>query len=136
MPQETIRVGAAAIILCDGGIVLGIRKKAGNKGKRVFPGGKIHRGETAEAAMRREIREETGITNLLTVQSIGFVESLPSDDDETHRIIIVFLVCTQERPLSQPQSDLSDPRVFPLQELPENISPLCKKMLKLYNGEG
>jgi 8-oxo-dGTP diphosphatase len=58
------RIGVAAgILVDDGGNVL-LTERIGDSpfaGLWEFPGGKIHSGETAAAAMRRELAEELGI---------------------------------------------------------------------------
>lgn len=52
---------AAVIFEMDGGIVLTQRDIEPGYGKWTFPGGFMDRGETAEAAARREAREEAGV---------------------------------------------------------------------------
>ncbi len=47
-----------------------------------LPGGKIEGGETPEAAARREVTEETGIT-LTTTETLGSVEPPPARDDRS-----------------------------------------------------
>ena len=51
-----------ALIFDEAGRVLGCRRPAGkaHAGKWEFPGGKIENGESAEAALAREIEEELG----------------------------------------------------------------------------
>ncbi|MCL4461756.1 MAG: (deoxy)nucleoside triphosphate pyrophosphohydrolase [Nitrospirae bacterium] len=57
---EAVRVACA--VLVRGGQVLAARRGVGfHAGKWEFPGGKIEAGETAEAAMVRELQEELGI---------------------------------------------------------------------------
>jgi phosphoglycolate phosphatase-like HAD superfamily hydrolase/ADP-ribose pyrophosphatase YjhB (NUDIX family) len=61
-PLETMPVGAVGALLLDaGGRVLLLRSDLWNN-RWGIPGGKIKRGETSEAALRREITEETGLT--------------------------------------------------------------------------
>jgi len=55
--MKTIRV-AAAVIEKDGKIFAAARGYGDYKGYWEFPGGKLEPGETAEEALKREIREE------------------------------------------------------------------------------
>ena len=56
-----IRV-TAAVIWRDGRLLLGQRPPSGvEPGRWEFPGGKVQAGETAEAALARELEEELGI---------------------------------------------------------------------------
>jgi 8-oxo-dGTP diphosphatase len=59
--QPPVRV-VAAVMEKDGKVLIARRRK-GDKlaGKWEFPGGKIEPGESPEAALRRELREELGI---------------------------------------------------------------------------
>lgn len=55
-------VAAASAVLLRGGAVLLVERGAGAAvGRWSLPGGHIEPGETAEAAARREVREETGL---------------------------------------------------------------------------
>jgi 8-oxo-dGTP diphosphatase len=62
-PYELLLVVAAALVDPDGRVL--IAQRPGGKsmaGLWEFPGGKIEKGETPEAALIRELREELGIT--------------------------------------------------------------------------
>lgn len=54
-------VGASAVVLREGRVLLGRRRGAHGGGTYAFPGGKISPGEQPIDAVIREIREETGL---------------------------------------------------------------------------
>jgi ADP-ribose pyrophosphatase YjhB (NUDIX family) len=67
------KVAACTIAVVDGGIVLLKRANEPQKGKWVFPGGYVDRGEEVSAAAIRETREEVkmrvGLTGILDAYS-------------------------------------------------------------------
>ncbi len=69
-----IAAAAAVIIECQGKILFGLRKHEPGKGMLDLPGGFVDRGESAEAAALREVREETGIE----LPQIRYLFSLPN----------------------------------------------------------
>lgn len=61
MESKSISV-AAAILKQDGRVLIGKRPEGGSlAGYWEFPGGKLRKGETPEACVRRECREELGV---------------------------------------------------------------------------
>jgi 8-oxo-dGTP diphosphatase len=54
-------LGAAAVVIHDGRVLLIRRGKAPDAGEWSIPGGAVELGESVEDALRREIREETGL---------------------------------------------------------------------------
>lgn len=61
-PQQQIGVGV--IIIRDGKVLLGKRKGALGSGTWSFPGGHLEWDESVEECARREVAEETGLSNL------------------------------------------------------------------------
>ena len=57
-----VRLAVSVAIVTDGGILLVERRRGASKGLFAFPGGKVEPGETLEAAARRELMEETGLS--------------------------------------------------------------------------
>ena len=63
MPHELLLVVAVALVDPDGRVLIAQRPEGKSMaGLWEFPGGKIETGETPEAALIRELREELGIT--------------------------------------------------------------------------
>jgi 8-oxo-dGTP diphosphatase len=76
-----MRLSVKVFILDAAGRVLVLRRSAASKnhaGRWDFPGGKTDPGETFEEALRREVREETGLVIALT-HVIGADESVVAD---------------------------------------------------------
>ena len=78
MQEHVFALSAKVVILDDDGNCLLLKrsmKSKGNPGKWEFPGGKADPGETFEAALLREISEETGLK--IALQHVaGAAESL------------------------------------------------------------
>lgn len=62
MSQDQALIVVAAVMECDGKILIGQRKRTGRHPlKWEFPGGKVEAGEDPREALRRELREELAI---------------------------------------------------------------------------
>jgi 8-oxo-dGTP diphosphatase len=59
-PQQPV-VGVGAVVLIEGRVVLVRRAHPPMEGQWTLPGGTVELGETLEAALVREMREETGL---------------------------------------------------------------------------
>ena len=92
-----------------------------------LPGGGLKRGETFEAAARREACEEAG-ADLGELQFWGlysFLKGAKSDH-------VVYYLCEDFRLNGQTDFEIADCRFFPLTELPPDISNGAKKLLQEY----
>jgi len=75
---EGIVVGVAGVVWNEAGQVLLIRRRNPPRaGQWSLPGGKLERGESLHQALKREIREETG----LEVEILGLAGVAEIDDD-------------------------------------------------------
>ena len=93
MPQAYPRPGVSVVVLQGGDVLLVQRGKGAYRGLWSLPGGAIELGETAEAAARRELMEETGL--LASDLTLGDVADVILRDAagavEAHYTIAVFV---------------------------------------------
>lgn len=82
--MSPVRIRASAIITRGNQILLMHRKKAG-KEYWVLPGGGVEQGETAEAAVAREVKEETNLDVVQVKHAFNFAS--PYDNGHGIRIL-------------------------------------------------
>ena len=100
------RIRVAAIIPDEDGIIL-VRHQKGDQAYDLLPGGGVEAGETLEAALKREVLEETGLT--CQVLDPLFINDSIAPDGTRHVVQITFLV----RPTGgELRVDPEDPRVL------------------------
>ncbi len=89
LDQPVVGVGGIAI---EGTRLLLIqRSRPPFAGRWSLPGGKLHSGETLEQALRREMREETGLDVEVTGYA-GILESIFPEGSPNHYIILDYYV--------------------------------------------
>jgi len=92
-PERPI-VGVGAVVLDDEGrVLLARRAHEPLKGEWSLPGGAVEVGETLEAAVAREILEETGVLVAVgpVVEVLDRIEKTSDDRVEYHFVIIDYL---------------------------------------------
>lgn len=115
MKQPMIAVGA---IVWRGDQVLLIKRgKAPRKGEWSIPGGRIHWGETLEDAVRREVREETGVV----LSALHHCETLEARFAQsgrlTRHIILVDFSARWKSGRVRAGDDAADARFYPYAEI-------------------
>jgi 8-oxo-dGTP diphosphatase len=98
--NPTLIVVAAALVDADGRVLLQQRPPGRQmEGLWEFPGGKIERGETPEAALIRELREELGIeTEEACIAPVAFA-SAPLDG---RHLLLLLYICRKWRGNPEP----------------------------------
>ncbi len=112
---------AAAVALIDPDKRVLIAKRPEGKimaGYWEFPGGKLHAGETPEAALKREVEEEIGIT-LGCFAPLGFI----SEAREAEHVLVLLYLCREWQGIPQPKEGQELAWVRPLKLKEYNILP-------------
>lgn len=108
------KVAVDGIVLYNKKIVLIKRKNPPFKGRYAIPGGFVEYGETTESALKREVREETGL-NTEIIDLVG-VYSDPDRDPRGHVISICYLALG-EGDLNA-DTDAESVNLFPVDNIP------------------
>lgn len=112
---DTPIVGVGAVIIKSGMILLEKRKNEPGKGKWSIPGGVVEVGEELQQALKREVKEETGL-NAASCSLIDVVDSISLDEKgavKFHFVIIDYFVRTEEG-FPQAASDADELRWVPM----------------------
>lgn len=111
-------LGVGALIIEADSIVLIQRGKEPLKGYWSIPGGAVETGERLEAALLREVREETGL-EVEVVRLIEIFERIIKDDDERakHHYVLIDYLCRKTGGELQSGDDACAVRWVPRNEL-------------------
>ncbi|MEJ0009397.1 MAG: 8-oxo-dGTP diphosphatase MutT [Alphaproteobacteria bacterium] len=98
--MKTVLVAAMALIDADGRVLLTQRPEGkAMAGLWEFPGGKVEPGETPEAAVRREMREEIGVE---ICENCFAPLTFVSHTYETFHLVMMLYVCRRWENIPQP----------------------------------
>jgi ADP-ribose pyrophosphatase YjhB (NUDIX family) len=129
-PTGPFTIGVGGVVI-DRDRVLLVRLTYGHKGW-ILPGGYVKSTETIGQAVRREVREETG----LAVEPIKIVSVRSRAEDAKCDIYVAFLVEVSGGELRPDQTEISDLRYFTLDEMesrsdvPKLNTWIVKRILK------
>jgi ADP-ribose pyrophosphatase YjhB (NUDIX family) len=96
-----------------------------------LPGGGVKRGESAGAALARELAEEAGITDVSVERILGAYHNRGEGKDD---YVLVFIVRAADPAQLRPADRLEIERAawFPLNALPPDVSPATARRLAEY----
>lgn len=119
-----------AVIIRDNKIALGLRHYTPDKWKTVsvwtVPGGRCDPGETIEETLRREVKEEIGVTDLTISEFLGEHPGAKEGD-----LIQVFLCSSEQDLCNMEPHKFSEWRWFGHDEWPEDfINPHVEELFK------
>jgi 8-oxo-dGTP diphosphatase len=86
------------------------------RGRWAIPGGFVHLNESLEAAARRELKEETGVTDVYLEQLYTFGD--PRRDPRGHVISVAYIALVPEPLAVKGGSDAREARWWSIQQLP------------------
>ncbi len=127
-------VGVGAIIVKEDKILLIKRAYEPNKGLWSIPGGLVRLGESLEEALKREVKEETGVS--IEVKDVAFVgeEIFKENDIKYHYIIVDFLakiICGEFKA----GSDAEAVKWFSFDEIGEECVEFVRKIVNKLKSE-
>jgi ADP-ribose pyrophosphatase YjhB (NUDIX family) len=113
-------LGVGAVVFKGGEVLLVRRGQEPAKDSWSLPGGLVELGETMEAAIQRELMEETGIRVCLLGVAAVLERIFPDPDGRiAYHYVLVDFLCDYLDGALTPGSDITAARFVPLSGLPE-----------------
>src|SRR3990170_232288 len=106
------KIAVGGIVVNDGDLLMVRRAKEPGMGLWSIPGGHVEHGEYLTDAVRREVKEETGL-DVEVADLVGILEVLGPD----HLVILDFGARVETRAEPAPSDDVSEARWVPLEEV-------------------
>jgi len=124
--METVRTRTAGgIVLGDGGTIALVKTKGG--AAWTFPKGHVEEGESDEEAARREIEEETGVSDLEYIDDLGSYEryrigAAGHDDDRSElKEVHLFLFAAPMHASLAPTKEIGEAQWIPYREVADHL---------------
>ncbi len=130
--KDYIGVGCGAFIINDKGeLLLQLRNKAPEKEYWSIPGGRVELFETFEEAVKREVKEETGV-EVEVISLLGICDHIIKNE-ERHWVSPSYLckIVEGEPQILEPTKHL-DMKWFALNKLPERITITTQVAIRNY----
>ena len=130
--KDYIGVGCGAFIINDKKeLLLQLRNKAPEKEHWCIPGGRVELFETFEEAVKREVKEETGV-EVEIIRLLGICDHIIKKE-ERHWVSPSYLckIVKGEPKIMEPTKHL-DLKWFPLDNLPEKITITTRDAIRNY----
>jgi 8-oxo-dGTP diphosphatase len=116
-------VGVGAVVIHQGRVLLIRRGKEPLRGRWVVPGGTVELGETLEAAIVREVREETGLV-VVPREVVTVFDRIERDGDSVrYHYVIVDYLCDYVSGTPRASSDAEDVALVAEADLPRYDLP-------------
>jgi ADP-ribose pyrophosphatase YjhB (NUDIX family) len=128
---DVVTLGVQGIVVDDASRVLLIRH--GYRAGWHFPGGGVERGEEIEAALTREVLEETGVVILQPPRLVGIYSHF--DDYPGDHVILYRIDHWRRDSIPAPNAEIAEHAFFALETLPETLSPGTSRRLKEVFGK-
>ncbi len=137
MENELTKIGnrstcPAAVLIRDGKVLLGLRHYLQGPTVWTMPAGKCEDNEMVESALRREVKEEIGITDLKILKYLGEVAAVNYDGT-----VPLFICTTEQEPQLMEPDKFSSWQWFDPESLPANlINTPALELVRAYLAKG
>ena len=118
MTPGTVRPGVAGVVLRGNRIVLIRRKYGAYRGKWCIPCGNVEVGEDIRSAVKREIREETG----LDVEVGDVVDVLSTHHSQERSVVGAYFLVAEKGGDLVAGDDAAEVGLFPLEHPPADMA--------------
>lgn len=110
--MDSPQIAVGAVVVDSGRLLMVRRGREPAKGLWSVPGGKVEKGEYLNAAVRREVREETGLE--IRIDRLLGIHEVVGD---THYVILDFMAALDGQGDPVPADDVAEARWVPLDEV-------------------